>query len=105
MAELPHPSWPLRVVTNADGSRTFALCEQDGAEDLRSSAAVIASTPRGQREDDPNFGITPLAFDHAGDINTDRLAAELGQSDDRLDLTPVEILDLADAMRRVVRIT
>lgn len=105
MPELPHPSWPLRLAVAPDGSRAFAMAEQDGADDLRSSAAVIVCTPRGHRMDDPNFGTTPLPFDHAGDIDTDRLAAELRQSDGRLDLSPTEILDLADAMRRVVRIT
>ena len=103
MTDLPHFAWPLRLVTLPDGSSSFAEAEQDTAEDLASSAAVIACTPRGHRDDDPTFGVTSPVFTQ-GPIDTDLLAAELAQADDRLDYVADEIVDLAEGMRRTITV-
>lgn len=99
MADLPHYSWPLRFAAAG-----FAVCDQDSDEDLRSRAAVVASTPRGWRHDDPSFGVSDPTFTQ-GAIDADRIASEIAQSDQGLDLTAEEIIDLRDAMNRTVTVT
>lgn len=104
MPELPHPAWPLAFATRPDGTVGFATVEQGTDEDRMASAAVIACTPRGHRDDDPTFGVTSPVFAQ-GPVDADRLAAEIAQSDPRLDLTVGEVLDLANATRRTVRLS
>lgn len=99
MAELPHFAWPMRFTTLPDGSVTYAAVEQDTEPDLLASAAIVACTPKGWRDDDPEFGVTRPVFDQ-GPIDTSRLAAELAAADDRLDVDVAEVIDLADAMNR-----
>lgn len=101
MPDLPHFAWPMRFVTLPDGTVTYATVEQDTEPDLQASAAIIACTPRGWRDDDPTFGVTSPVFSQ-GPLDTDRLAAEIAQADDRLDIDAEEVLDLADAMNRQV---
>jgi hypothetical protein len=96
MPDLPHYDWPLRFTPGG-----FAVVEQDTSEELDASAAVIASVPRGWRDDDPSFGVTPLVFSQ-GPIDAERLSAELAQADDRLAVDVDEVLDLVDAMRREI---
>lgn len=93
MTALPHFAWPLRFATRPDGTVGFALVEQDTTSEHNASAALIASVPRGAREDDPTFGVSPLIFD-SSPLDTDRLAAEIQQSDPRLDIDATEVLDL-----------
>lgn len=97
--DLPHFGWPIRLVTNPDGTSGFAVVEQDTTPDLLASAAVIACTPRGHRDDDPSFGVTQLVFTQ-GPVDTGRLAAELQEADPRLDVTADETTQLTNAMVR-----
>lgn len=94
MAELSHFAWPFQL--GAD-------LEQDTPQELSASAAVILCTPRGERDDDPHFGVTAPVFD-TQPIDTVRLARELAQSDPRLDPDVSEVLDLADATRAAIRV-
>jgi hypothetical protein len=100
--DLPHLAWPLRFAQRADGSTGFALVEQDTDDDLLSSAAVIASTPRGHRDDDPTFGVTSPLFAQ-GDLEPAALAIEISQSDERLQIDADELIDYADAGTRIIR--
>ena len=103
--DLPHYDWPLTFTAQPDGTVGFALVEQDTPDDLQATAALIASVPRGHRDDDPSFGVSDLAFQQ-GPVDTDLFAAELAQADDRLaDLDATELLDVRDATRRTVRVT
>ncbi len=91
-----HYAWPLRFAAAG-----FALVEQDSIDDLEASAAIIACTPRGHRDDDPSFGVTGLLFQQ-GYINTDTFASELSASDDRLNVEASEVLDLVNTtVRRI----
>jgi hypothetical protein len=91
-----HYAWPLRFTATG-----FALVEQDSVEDLEASAAIIACTPRGHRDDDPAFGVTSLLFQQ-GLIDVDQFATELGASDERLSVLASETVDLANStVRRV----
>lgn len=92
MADLPHLAFPYRL---------GATVEQDTFAERAASALVIALTPRGHRDDLPEFGITPLVFAE-GAIDTDRFAAELAASDDRLDVDATELIDLAAATAREI---
>lgn len=92
MTDLPHLAFPYRL---------GATVEQDTFAERVASALVIALTPRGHRDDLPEFGITPPLFVE-GAIDTDRLAAELAASDDRLDVDATELVDLADATVREI---
>lgn len=91
---LPHFDWPLRF-----GPAGFALVEQGTDRELEASAAVIASVPRGHRDDDPSFGVTKPVFEQ-GPLDGARMAGEISQADDRLDLSANEVIDLANAMKR-----
>lgn len=101
MADLPQFTWPVQFETRPDGTVAFAELEQGTPAELMASAAVLAATPRGRRHDDPAFGISELVFQQ-GAIDTDRLAAELRQGDDRLELDVDELLDITNATRRTV---
>lgn len=91
---LPHFDWPLRFTATG-----YVLVEQGTDRELQASAAVIASVQRGHRDDDPSFGVTRPVFEQ-GPLDGGRMAAEISQADDRLDLTASEAIDLADAMNR-----
>lgn len=84
MAELLHLAWPFRL-----GATTV----ENTTEELKASAAVIACTPRGWRDDDPSFGVTSPLFD-SQPVDTQRLAAELPESDPRLAPLVEELIDL-----------
>jgi hypothetical protein len=53
------------------------------------------------RDDLPSFGVTPTVFSQ-GALDTERLARELADSDDRLDIDATELIDLADATARQI---
>lgn len=101
MPEYAHFGWPLRFETRADGSAGYAMVEQDTAQDLECSAAVIMCTPRGHRDDDPAFGVTTPLFQQ-GTIDVERLAGEITQADPRLDLDVEETINVAAATERTL---
>lgn len=101
MTDLPQFAWPLQFTTRPDGAVVLAELEQGTREELQASAAVIAATPRGRRIDDPAFGVSELVFQQ-GAVDTELLASELQQTDDRLELDVDELLDLSDPAHRTV---
>jgi hypothetical protein len=94
MPDLPHLTWPYQLGMTVD---------QDTDDELLASAAVIASTRRGPRDDLPGFGVSDPTFSQ-GPIDLERLAGELAQADDRLHLDGDEAIDLAAATARTVRL-
>lgn len=101
MPDSPHYSWPLAFETQQDGTITFGQVEEGSDAELEASAAVIISTPRGHRDDDPTFGVSPLVFQ--GGVDTDRLADELQQADPRLSVEADEVVALIEPWVSVVR--
>ncbi len=99
--ELPHPAWPLRFERRPDGTVGLAAVEQDTDVDRESRTAVVLCTPRGHRDDDPSFGVTPLEFQQ-GPVDLDRLAAEVNQADPGLNVSAREVADLAEATVRQI---
>lgn len=92
--DLPHFAWPYQL---------GATVEQDTPADRLASAAVITCTPRGHRDDLPDFGISDPTF-RQGAIDLEQLAADLTRSDARLRVDAEEILDLAATTVRTVRV-
>lgn len=92
MTDLPHLAWPYQL---------GAVVEQDSIEELKASAAVIACTPRGHRDDDLAFGVTTPLFDQRP-LDVDRFARELAQSDPRIQPTVEEVIGLREELTRVV---
>jgi hypothetical protein len=103
MADPVQPSWPLQFVTLPNGAVQLADTPQGSDQDRRSSAAIVVCTPRGWRDDLPDFGVSSLLFQQ-GQIDTERLAAEIAQSDQALaDITADEALaHLADTRQVTV---
>jgi hypothetical protein len=97
------PDWPLRFVTNPDGTTTYASVEQDSDAERKASAAVIAATPRGSHLGDPTFGATSSLFDQSP-VDADRLAREISHSDPRLAVSAREAADLVNAAKRIVTV-
>lgn len=95
------PDWPLRFTTLPDGTVQLADVSQGSDQDRRARAAVVVCVPRDHRDDEPEFGITPLRWQQ-GDVDSARLASELNQSDPALDVTADEAYELADATRRTI---
>jgi hypothetical protein len=95
MADLSHIGWPYQLGVDV---------EQDTTAELTAAAAAIVCTPRGHRDDDPDFGVTAPVFQQ-GALDLERLAAEISQSDQRLSIDADEFIDLADATVRIVRLT
>jgi hypothetical protein len=91
----PHYAWPFRL-----GS----VVEQDSTEEHLAAAAVVACTPRGHRADRPGFGVTQQLFAQ-GPLDLELLADEILASDSRLDVDADELIDLADATVRTVRLS
>lgn len=104
MPDLPVLDWPVQFVTSPDGTVDFATVEQDSTDEHKAAAAVIVCTQRGERPDADTYGITELVFQQGG-INTDRLADEINESDDRLDVTATDAADVVDATRREITVT
>lgn len=94
MADLPHLPWPYQL---------GQVVEQGSPSELVSAAAVIVCTPRGHRDDLPDFGVTAPVFQQ-GALDLDRLAGEITQSDPRLTVDAEEVLDLTAATVRTVRV-
>jgi hypothetical protein len=97
------PDWPLRFITNPDGTTTYASVEQDSDAERKASAAVIAATPRGSHLGDPTFGVTSPLFEQSP-VDADRLAREITHSDPRLTVTAREAADLVNAAKRIVTV-
>jgi hypothetical protein len=91
---LAHLPWPYQLGETVD---------QDTDAERLASAAVIVCTPRGHRDDLPDFGVTTPVFQQ-GNIDLDRLAGEIEQSDPRLAVDADEFLDLTDATVRTVQV-
>lgn len=94
MDDLPHIAWPYQLGATVD---------QDSDAERLAAAAVIVCTPRGYRDDLPDFGVTQPVFEQTP-LDLERLAGELAASDPRLVADAEELLDLADSATRTVRL-
>ena len=91
MPDLPHLPWPYQL---------GEVVEQDTPAEHQASAAVIACTPRGDRDDDPAVGVTEPIW-KSRPVDTERFAREIARSDPRLQPTAREISSIADAVAAI----
>lgn len=92
--QLSHLGWPYLLGVSV---------EQDSDDELLAAAAVITCTPRGHRDDLPDFGVTQPVFVQ-GPIDLELLASELVASDPRLTADLDEEIDLTQATVRTVHL-
>lgn len=104
MDNLMQPGWPLAFVQLPDGTVQLGEVSQDSDADRLARAAVVMSTPRGHRDDEPQFGTSSPLF-QPGRVDTDRLAAEINQSDPGLDVQATEAIDMFDQSHRIITVT
>lgn len=104
MDNLTQPGWPLAFEQRPDGTVQLAEVAQDSDADRVARAAVVMCTPRGHRDDEPQFGTTSPLF-QPGRVDTDRLAAEINQSDPGLDVQATEAIDMFDKSHRIIAVT
>ena len=81
-ADIPHLAWPFRYVP---GSHTLAQVEQDSIEDVEQNVLAYLRTQREERSLSPDFGMEDLTFSPG--VNTQRLAAEIEEAEDRASVT------------------
>ena len=61
MADVPHLTFPLRVI-----SGRFACLEQDSPQDVAQCVATLLRTPYGWRDDMPDLGVDHVEFRMGG---------------------------------------
>lgn len=101
MPDAPHFAHPLRFETRSDGTIGLAVVEQGSLDDQRACVARVASFPIGTRDELPEFGVTPLAFQR-GDLRIDVFRAQVERWVD-VDLDVQELADAAALSIRTVR--
>lgn len=76
---VPHFDLPFRIDQAGEGVTTV---EQDSVEDVANCVEAALRYVKGQRLDEPTFGITEPTFD-AIPISTDRIVAEVLEHEPR----------------------
>jgi hypothetical protein len=103
MSDAPqHIDHPVRFETRPDGKVALAVVEQGSPDHVRAQIARVASFPIGTRDELPEFGITPLAFQR-GDLRLDVLRAQIERWVD-VDLDAQELADIASLAQRTVHV-
>lgn len=104
MDNLTQPDWPFAFEQIPDGTIRLAEVPQDSDADRLARGAVVMCTPRGHRDDEPQFGVTSPLF-KPGRVDTERLTAEINQSDPGLDVQASEAIDMFDQSHRIITVT
>lgn len=89
MADVPHFRMPFGF---KDGK--FAEVEQDSIEDVAGCVEVALRTPRGWRDDNPEFGTPDPTFTSPPDI--ERLRIAVSESEPRAEVTVEDDMDAFD---------
>lgn len=98
MPDTPHFALPFRL----EGG-SFAVNEQDSAEDVAACVEAVIRTRPGERDELPAFGVTDPAFQQAP-IDTDLLVEQVNEWEPRAKALAEETPDLFDATVRRVRL-
>lgn len=89
----PHFSLPFRFVTAAAG-KSVAVQEQDSYEEIRDCVSAIVRYEKGQRPEDPDFGIVPQVF--AVHVDTASIVASVQEIEPRVQLLANDSIDPSD---------
>ena len=99
MDNIPHLALPLRVVGNS-----YVSLQQDTADELATTVAVVVGFPLGYRVERPDFGITDPAL-RQRPLDTGEIEAQCATYEPRAQLIFTEApLDPADPLATQLRI-
>jgi hypothetical protein len=101
--ETPHFAHPFTLAVQPGGSLAANVDEQDSVEDITACVTRIVSFVRGSRDELPEFGISDPLFQQAP-VDTERLINEVGEWEDRADLSADWNVDSADELITHVRL-
>lgn len=101
--ETPHFSFPFRFeLIPGTGDRAAAVVEQQSADEVADCVLRIAHTPRGFREELPDFGITDPTFSQVP-VDVERMTEEIREWEPRTDLRGETMIDSLDELVSIVR--
>lgn len=90
MADLPH----FRMPFGLDEDGHVAEVEQDSIEDVAGCVEVVLRTPRGWRDDNPEFGTPDPTFSSPPD--SEDVRAAVSESEPRAEVTVEDDMDAFD---------
>lgn len=103
MADAPHFAYPFRLETDpASGALAAVVTEQESADEVADCVTRIVRTPRGFRDELPEFGISDPTFEQTP-VDADLLTDELHEWEPRTDLEGVSRIDSLDELISIVR--
>ena len=98
---IPHLSFPVRFTTLPSGAKAAAEVEQDTYEEIRGCVSAILLYEKGQRPEQPGFGIiSPLFEDNF--IETKPIIDALAEWEPRAEIRMEEEIDVTDPLIRYV---
>lgn len=101
--ETPHFSYPFRFETVPNtGDLAAVVVEQQSAEEVLDCVTRIAHTPRGFREELPDFGISDPTFSQVP-VDAERMTDEIREWEPRTDLRGTASIDSIDELISIVR--
>jgi hypothetical protein len=101
--ETPHFSYPFRFeMIPATGTLAAAVTEQQSADEVADCVLRIAHTPRGFREELPDFGISDPTFEQVP-VDAERMTEEIREWEPRTGLRGEAKLDSLDELVSIVR--
>ena len=90
MADVPHLSLPLRMTGDH-----LAVVDQDTVDELANNVRAIVSFVRGERPEDPGFGIEPILFGTVP-LNLSDIEATIAVYEPRATVNVSENFDVTD---------
>ena len=85
VVSVPHLALPFRFVTRYDGTVSSDYVEQDSHEEIMHCVEAIIRYERGQRPEQPDFGIVPPLF-QSGLIRTEPIREAIQEWEPRADV-------------------
>lgn len=101
--ETPHFAYPFRFETAPSGVKYAAVTEQHSEDEITDCVVRIAHTPRGVRDELPEFGISDPTFVQAP-VDGELLAEEIREWEPRADLKGDVRIDSLDELMSVIRL-
>lgn len=104
MTDIPHLTWPFRFAAQPDGTTAAVVAEQNSIDDYTTQVAVIVSCPIDFRDELPEFGITPLAF-QLGDLQVGPMRTQVEKwLPPAVDLDAQELVDAVNPVLRTLQL-
>lgn len=97
-AEVPHFAFPFRVE-----SGSVAVQEQDTTDEVAQCVQVLLATPLGERQEQPDYGVTDPTFQE--DIDQQEILTAVSEWEPRALPALTDDIDSADELVRTLRAT